>query len=111
MRKYLVLVALAFGLVAPAAARADGCDGCNGCKGCKKFGWKGPDQYGFAKKGAPRAAPWFLYWPYDAYFTMPAPTGVAFPPGYMSAGGFNPNMYQGANFAPYPTNGFGQTVP
>jgi hypothetical protein len=105
MRKIMLLVALAFGVVAPAAARADGCDGCK-----KKFGFKGPDQYGFARKAAPRAAPWFLYWPYDAYFSMPAPTGVAIPPGYMNAGGF-PNMYQGMQFAPYPTNGFGQPVP
>jgi hypothetical protein len=99
MRKCLLLAAIAVGLVTPAAARANG---------FFQFGEKVPDQYGFSKKHAPRAAPWFLYWPYPAYFTMPAPTGAAFPPEYMSPGGFNPNMYHNMPFAPYPTNGFGQ---
>ena len=66
------------------------------------------DQYGFRKSHAPRAAPWFLYWPYEAYFTYPAPTGVAFPPSYMSPNGFQPHMYDQSHFAPYPTNGYGQ---
>ena len=33
------------------------------------------DQYGFRAHGAPRAAPWFLYWPYGSYWQTPAPTG------------------------------------
>jgi hypothetical protein len=34
------------------------------------------DQYGFRQRGTtPRAAPWFLYWPYGAYWQTPAPTG------------------------------------
>jgi len=99
MRKYLLLAALAVGLVAPAAARADG---------YFRYGEKVPDQYGFRKSHKPRAAPWFLYWPYPAYFTYPAPTGTAFPPEYMSPNGFHPHMYDGAHVTPYPTNGFGQ---
>ena len=93
MRKYLLLAALAIGLVAP-AARASGLKEC--------------DQYGFKKAFKPRAAPWFLYWPYPAYFTMSAPTGVDLGPAYMSPGGFNPHQYQPGQFMPYPTNGFGQ---
>jgi hypothetical protein len=99
MRKYLLLAALAVGLVAPAAARAGNFFCCQ--KEC--------DQYGFAKSHKPRAAPWFLYWPYPAYFAYPAPTGAIPPnPEYMSTGGFTPNMYHQGQFAPYPTNGFGQ---
>jgi len=100
MRKYLLLAALAVGLVAPAVARAQ--------SGYFRYGEKVPDQYGFRKSIHPRAAPWYLYWPYPAYFTYPAPTGVAFPPEYMSPGGFQPHMYDHGQFAPYPTNGYGQ---
>jgi hypothetical protein len=100
MRKYLLLAALAAGLVAPAAIRANG---------FFQYGQKVPDQYGFKKTHAPRAAPWFVYWPYPAYFTMPAPTGFeGMPPASMSPGGFNQNMYGPGQFMPYPTNGFGQ---
>jgi hypothetical protein len=99
MRKYLLLAGLAVALVVPAAARANG---------FFQYGHSVPDQYGFKKAHKQRAAPWFLYWPYPAYFTYPAPTGVAFPPEYMSPGGFQPHQYDQQHFAPYPTNGFGQ---
>src|SRR5438876_11751857 len=99
MRKCLTLAALAVALMAPTAARAFG----------PIAGGKECDQYGFRKKHAPRAAPWFLYWPYEAYFTYPAPTGVTFPPSAMvPPAGFNPHMYGPGQFAPYPTNGYGQ---
>lgn len=100
MRKHLLLAALAVGLFAPAAAQAGG---------FFKYGQKTPDQYGFPMSHKPRAAPWFLYWPYPAYFSAPAPTGdIPATPPYMSTGGFTPNMYQQQQFMPYPTNGFGQ---
>lgn len=124
MRKLLVLAALAFTLAAPNAVQADGffrkgCGGggCNsgGCNSgsCNNGVGSGAaknkiDQYGFKKGLAPRAAPWYLYWPYPAYFNYPAPTGVAFGPDHMSPNGFHPNMYHGMQFMPYPTNGFGQ---
>jgi hypothetical protein len=100
MRKYLTLAALAFALALPTAAQANG---------YIQYGMKAADQYGFNKTHAPRAAPWFVYWPYEAYWTYPAPTG-AIPPQapYQSPNGFHPNMYHGTHFAPYPTNGFGQ---
>lgn len=100
MRKYLILAALTVALLAPTVARANG---------FIISGHKEKDQYGFRKGHGPRAAPWFLFWPYEAYFTYPAPTGTAFPPSHMSPpSGFHPHMYQGGGFAPYPTNGFGQ---
>jgi len=100
MRKYLMLAGLAVALVLPTAARAHG---------VIANGQKVPDQYGFRKPHFPRAAPWFVYWPYEAYFAYPAPTGVAFPPSYMAPPtGFNQHMYGPGQFAPYPTNGYGQ---
>jgi hypothetical protein len=99
MRKYLLLAALAVGLVAPTVVRANG---------YFQYGQKVPDQYGFSKSHKPRAAPWFVYWPYPAYFTYPAPTGAPVGPEYMTPGGFNQHQYQPGQFMPYPTNGFGQ---
>jgi hypothetical protein len=99
MRKYVLLAALAVGFVLPDVARANG---------YFTYGQKVPDQYGFRKTHAQRAAPWYLYWPYPAYFTYPAPAGAAFGPEYMSPGNFQPHMYGPGQFAPYPTNGFGQ---
>jgi len=100
MRKYLTLAALALAAALPTAARAGG---------YFVYGSKQVDQYGFKKSLKPRAAPWYLYWPYPAYFTTPAPTGVAFPPEHMSPGQFSPHMeHGGPGFVPYPTNGYGQ---
>ena len=59
MRKSLLLAALA-AVVLPALAAAAG---------------PGNDQWGFRQRHATRAAPWFLYWPYGAYWNTPAPTG------------------------------------
>src|SRR5439155_27360960 len=86
MRKYLTLAALALAAALPTAARAGG---------YFVYGSKQVDQYGFKKSLKPRAAPWYLYWPYPAYFTTPAPTGVAFPPEHMSPGQFSPHMEHG----------------
>jgi len=102
MRKSFILAAVAFSLALPTVARAGG--------------WFGPqksDQYGFKKPlFGPRAAPWFVYWPYPSYFNTPAPTGVAFGPEAMTPGNFQQHMYNGfgpgQGFLPYPTNGFGQ---
>jgi hypothetical protein len=101
MRTFLTLATLALLLALPNAVRASG---------YLIYGQKQVDQYGFKKTPLPRAAPWFVYWPYPAYFSMPAPTGAAFPPEALTPGGFQPHMYggPGQGFAPYPTNGFGQ---
>jgi hypothetical protein len=102
MRKFFTLAALALSLAMPTMAQA----------GFLSFLHQN-DPYGFQKPLiGPRAAPWFTYWPYPAYFNTPAPTGVAFPPGVMTPGNFMPHGYDGAvgggGFVPYPTNGFGQ---
>jgi hypothetical protein len=99
MRTLLLAAAVALVLVVPQAARAND----KLATGSVKY-----DQYGFRKGHAPRAAPWYLYWPYEAYFTYPAPTGYNLSPSYMSPNGFHPHMYQNVPMAPYPTNGFGQ---
>jgi hypothetical protein len=106
MRKYLTLATLALALSLPTAAQANGFF-TNKVAG---MGSKPGDANGFRRGLIPRAAPWYLYWPYPDYFTYPAPTGVTFPPGHMSPGNFHPNMYHGPgqSFVPYPTNGYGQ---
>ena len=67
MRKLTLLAALAAVIVAPGLASAMG----------PNF-----DQFGFRRRSAPRAAPWYLYWPAAAHFQTPAPTGYN--------GGFGP---------------------
>jgi len=100
MRKSFMLAGLVIALLAPTTVLANG---------TIVNGRPQTDPYGFRKKHFPRAAPWFLYWPYEAYFTYPAPTGVTFPPSHMSPpAGFHPHMHNGGQFAPYPTNGYGQ---
>jgi hypothetical protein len=75
MRKLVLLAALA-AVLAPSLASAFG---------------PGQDQYGFRKRNAVRAAPWFLYWPYEAYWQTPAPTGY----GYGAYGPMTPGPYMG----------------
>lgn len=73
MKKFLIAVVAA-------AAVASQADAGGVCKG--PFGGKG------GAHGQPvfQAAPWYLYWPYNAHFQMPAPlTGAYYAP--PSAGG------------------------
>jgi hypothetical protein len=112
MRKLISLTLLA-GLVLPNVSFALGKP--------KEF-----DEFGFRKRHAQRAAPWFLYWPYEAYWQTPAPTGAVPPsPLPMSYGNFAqqyqqfsaPGGHPGPGHAPapghapypiYPTaNGYG----
>jgi hypothetical protein len=118
-----VLAALAMPLTASAwGFNRGGCDnGCNngGCNngGCNHGGHHGcfngalanhpataPQGLGFCQKPF-QAAPWYLYWPYDAHFQLPAP--IAAP--YMAPQGFNTpwNPYFAAPPAPagYPAPG------
>lgn len=40
-----------------------------------------PQKHGFGFFQPPfQAAPWYLYWPYDAHFQLPAPIGAPFQP-------------------------------
>jgi hypothetical protein len=100
MRKMLVLAAAAIVAAAPSFAHAHG----RILTGHKQY-----DQYGFVKRHGPRAAPWFLYWPYETYFNTAAPTGAPFGPSHMTPGGFQyPQQQPAGGFVPYSTNGFGQ---
>ncbi len=86
-----VAAALALGATASPASANGGCSGpfCNQPKYPTLFG-------AFAglshKQPVFQAAPWYLYWPYDAHFLTPAPVGGAFygPPG---PGNFPVNPY------------------
>lgn len=91
---------------------------CNNCCGCPPCGG-GCNQSG---GGGGYAAPWYSYWPFDAHFMTPAPTGY---PGYpsqmgpmMNGGGgppcvygapvMNPSMYNQPAMAMY---GYGPPPP
>jgi hypothetical protein len=75
MRKIVLLAALA-AVLAPSLVSAGG---------------PGVDGFGFRKRSAARAAPWFLYWPQSAYWQTPAPTGY----GYGTPGVMTPGPYMG----------------
>jgi len=114
IRSLVVMVAVMAGLAAGAdQARAAG-PGCNG-PFCNQAGY--PKNYTLAaclfgnKTPLPafQAAPWYLYWPYDAHFLTPAPVTGAFygPP---TPGNFPVNPYFPApnygHFGPMPGGPF-----
>ena len=104
------LVALALPLTANASGLLGGC-GAGGCGtggaggkwggklkngGCAKSAGKGG---GFGLFQPPfQAAPWYLYWPYEAHFQLPAPIGGPF---------FAPQQLTNPALNPY----FGAQVP
>ncbi len=52
-----------------------------GCRGTSCLGIGGNPGYSGNARGAFLAAPWYLYWPYDAHFQTPAPVfGAFYPP-------------------------------
>ena len=90
MRKF-VLIASVIAVLAPALASASG---------------PGTDQFGFRKRHAARAAPWFLYWPYENYWQTPAPTGYGYgAPGPMTYGPYAGQIGPVAGFPRVMTNG------
>lgn len=130
--RYFVIAA-ATGLALGAGAGIAGafekpCIGCGGGFGGKHGGGKPPITPGtlfdgglFHKQKLPafQAAPWYLYWPYDAHFLTPAPVNGPFygPP---LPGNFpvNPYFPGPAGFAGYghgipggPPPGLGSMVP
>jgi hypothetical protein len=76
MRKWIFALSAVVALVAADEGRASGW-GCNSCGGGYATA-PGQPHVGFL------AAPWYLYWPYDAHFMTPAPVHGAYyaPPGY-----------------------------
>jgi hypothetical protein len=86
MRKLTLLAGLA-ALLLPTIASAAG----------PKF-----DVFGFPRRHAPRAAPWFLYWPYEAYWMTPAPTGYLPSYGPMTVGPYAGQIGPAAGHPPLP---------
>ena len=79
--KKLMIAVMALTVVALAASQAQA-DGCRG-----PFCQPQPQSHGvhglFSKKPLPafQAAPWYLYWPYNAHFMTPDPlTGAYYAP-------------------------------
>ncbi len=116
----LVMVLAATGGMAVTAANANAAGPCNG-PFCNQSSY--PKYYSFGAhvmnhfgggaggKQAPlptfQAAPWYLYWPYDAHFLTPAPVSGAFygPP---NAGNFPVNPYfPGAGYGAGYGGGYG----
>jgi hypothetical protein len=87
MRKITLLAALAAVLAAPTLSWAYG----------PRY-----DQYGFRQRWATRAAPWFLYWPYESYWQTPAPTGYLPTYGPMTIGPAAGQIGPAAGPAPMP---------
>jgi hypothetical protein len=87
MRKLTLLASLA-ALLVPSLASAFG---------------PGYDGFGFRARHAPRAAPWFLYWPYRAYWQTPAPTGYYGGYGPMTIGPYAGQIGPAAGQPPMPT--------
>ena len=100
MKKLLLALAAALGAVASSTpARANG-----GCPGpfCQPAGPRIPF---FRQSPVPafQAAPWYLYYPYNAHFQTPAPMMGAFyaPPGGGMGGMVNP-YFPAPQYAPTP---------
>jgi len=76
------------------------CSGCSlGCGGCGPCGGCG----GCGRGSCGPAAPWYAYWPQDAHFQTPAPTGYPYWPSPMSPmmGG------HASSYAPPPAMAYG----
>jgi len=111
-----VLAALAMPMTASAGGlfNRGGCDsgncgngGCNGgnhgCLANHPPTYAQHNGFGFCQPPF-QAAPWYLYWPYDAHFQLPAP--IAAP--YIAPQGFNTpwNPYFPAPAGPMPPPGY-----
>lgn len=115
MKKLLFAALLALPAFA-ASARADGC-------GCCWFPWRidagvnvhcrvyGPGDLA----GGGQLGPWYQYWPLEAHFQTPAPTGYPYwptpmtlPPGGAAGGAPAPGNFQPASYTP---SGYGAPAP
>jgi hypothetical protein len=84
MTKYLWagLVGLAL-LLVPSGARA-GCFTTTFCCSPVHVDWKANCCFNVSGGPVPQCGPWYLYWPLDAHFGPPAPTGYPYWPGAMT---------------------------
>lgn len=62
--------------------------------------------------GAGYGAPWYMYYPYGAYFTDPAPTGYPYwPPAMVPYGGQATFSADGYAAPGYPPSGYSSQIP
>lgn len=103
LNKLSFAFAAAGGLLAADAQAAGPCRG-PACQTPGAGGYSGPFHGFFSSRPLPafQAAPWYLYWPYNAHFMTPAPLQGAYyaPPTH---GGYpvNPYFPAGGGHAPH----------
>ena len=89
MKKLLIIAAVALGVGASATEASAAGGAAPFCQNCGH----GPRGTFLFKHPVPafQAAPWYLYWPYNAHFMTPAPlTGPYFAPPYSGGALHNP---------------------
>ena len=107
MRKLVFATLLATGFAFVPDARAEGLPGhpsTGPFSNRPKTYFLGPFSRGGQGLPVFQAAPWYLYWPYDAHFLTPAPIGGAYyapPMGYYPIQPFFPRPMYGNSGMPY----------
>jgi hypothetical protein len=91
MKKLFAIAAASLGVAALASdASASGCAS-PFCGGQGSAGWRPGGLFMKQPLPAFQAAPWYLYWPYNAHFQTPAPlTGPYYAPPYSGGALVNP---------------------
>jgi hypothetical protein len=88
MKKLILAGLLVLPLLAlPSRAQA------SGCCGCWHHPWSadvGVNFYWHCQPPPAQCGPWYLYWPMEAHFQVPAPTGYPYWPSPMSLPGMAP---------------------
>jgi hypothetical protein len=104
MKKFILAGLLVLPLLAlPGRAQASGCGGCWHKPWSADFG---VNFYWHSQPPPAQCGPWYLYWPMEAHFQVPAPTGYPYWPSPMSLPGAPPGG--GLNFgAPGQAPGYG----
>jgi hypothetical protein len=105
MKTLFVAAAILAGALIASDARADGCQGGPFCN----RGHLGLFGGAFAHQPVPafQAAPWYLYWPYNAHFMTPAPlTGAYYAPPHGGGGHMVNPYFPAANYPGHPAPGY-----
>lgn len=106
MKKFVLAALCGLALVAVSNERAAAEGGRNFCinfGGCGIGFWRGSSAYVGCGDccGCPTLGPWYMYFPYEAHFQTPAPTGYPFGPGPMTAGCYSGGYGGGAGYPCY----------
>ena len=99
MKKVFGIALLALPLVA-ASAQATGCTSISIQSSGHPYSIHGGCSFhiqGGPGPASPQAGPWYLYWPLEAHFVAPAPTGYPYWPGPM---GLPPGSFGGPAYPP-----------